>query len=1043
MGAGAALPQNLGAATDALRALQSQGNGLLTGQTNQADQSPPSIQIYQPIFPQSSPLPPPSRLEALYSSRAARPLQQFGYDVLGVPRAVTAAQLGGVQDNYVLGEGDEIIVDLRGQENATYRQRVDRNGQIVLPKLNPIPAAGRAFSDFRADLERQVAQAYISSTAFTSVGQIRQIAVLVTGEVGSPGTRILSGLATPLDPILLSGGINKTGSLRNVTLVRGNQTIGIDLYSLLLQGTIPNIGGLRNGDRIYVPPLHNTVAVTGYVRRPGIYELRDGQSGLDVNDLIQLAGGMEIGGSYRLSKLSLESDGSTRLISYTQGQVGNGEVLFVDSASEVALERVNFGGAVKLPGTFPRTSNPTLARLVRSLDDLTPDAYTAFAVVARRDPKLNVRTLVPFSLVQVFAGTLDVPLQNDDLVYIFSREQIRLLANVAVTEQALRLLPGALGIPAGEQGGTVGTPNGLPPNGQNGVPTSGAFPQGNPGGLPQNNVVPGGQPSYQAANPAIAFLPGIPNLSIPGYGYAGAPYGSPYVSAYPTTNGYPYSPYALGTSYASGAPYGAGCTYVGGAYPYGGTTSPYGLPYSAQTYPGQLPPYTGAPYGAQGSPYNPQNPSIGVPGNPYAAPGAQFIAGSAAAGQQFASPQQQYASGTIFPGTQGTQASLIPGQNPNLPQCPNYAQPQGPGFNQVQPMAPEGVALILGVPVEALLRVAADHIVWVLDEVRDPGAYVASDGATLAEMIQTAGGVLRQADLSSVEVTSTDINTQSGTSRTIRTAYKGEMPDFQRVSLRPLDVIRLRPVFSDREEGRVAVQGQVRYPGTFDITRGERLSSVLERAGGVTETAYPYGAVFTRQRAAVTEREGHEREAREINAQIASLASSPNANDRDKTAFLTSLGQQVQNEPVLGRITVTADPAILRVRPELDVLLEPGDSVFIPPRPSTVTVSGEVLNSGSFQYQTGLNVDDYIMLAGGITSGADDDRIFVVLPDGTARPIQENWLTFSNSTMVPPGSTIVVPRDLRPFDLTTFLRDATQISSQLAVTAASLVVIGR
>jgi len=140
---------------------------------------------------------------------------------------------------------------------------------------------------------------------------------------------------------------------------------------------------------------------------------------------------------------------------------------------------------------------------------------------------------------------------------------------------------------------------------------------------------------------------------------------------------------------------------------------------------------------------------------------------------------------------------------------------------------------------------------------------------------------------------------------------------------------------------------------------------------------------------------------------------------------------------------VTADPAILRVRPELDVLLEPGDSVFIPPRPSTVTVSGEVLNSGSFQYQTGLNVDDYIMLAGGITSGADDDRIFVVLPDGTARPIQENWLTFSNSTMVPPGSTIVVPRDLRPFDLTTFLRDATQISSQLAVTAASLVVIGR
>ena len=337
----------------------------------------------------------------------------------------------------------------------------------------------------------------------------------------------------------------------------------------------------------------------------------------------------------------------------------------------------------------------------------------------------------------------------------------------------------------------------------------------------------------------------------------------------------------------------------------------------------------------------------------------------------------------------------------------------------------------------------ADHIVWVLDEVRDPGAYVASDGATLGEMIETAGGILRQADLSSVEVTSTEINPQSGTSRTIRTAYKGEVGDFQRVSLRPLDVIRLRPVFSDREEGRVSVMGQVRYPGTFDINRGERLSSVLDRAGGLTETAYPYGAVYTRERAAVTEREGHAREAREINAQIASLASSPNANDRDKVSFLASLGQQVQNEPVLGRITVTADPALLRVHPELDIIVEPGDALVIPPRPSTVTVTGEVLNSGSFQYRAGLDVPDYMTLAGGITKGADEERIFIVFPDGTARPNQQSWLTFNNSNMAPPGSTIVVPRDLRPFDLSTFLKDATQITSQLAVTAASLVIIGR
>jgi protein involved in polysaccharide export with SLBB domain len=250
-------------------------------------------------------------------------------------------------------------------------------------------------------------------------------------------------------------------------------------------------------------------------------------------------------------------------------------------------------------------------------------------------------------------------------------------------------------------------------------------------------------------------------------------------------------------------------------------------------------------------------------------------------------------------------------------------------------------------------------------------------------------------------------------------------------------------VFSDREEGHVTVSGQVRYPGTFDITRGERLSSLLERAGGYTDSAYPYGAVFTRVSAAATEREGNAREARSINAELGNLAASSNPNDRDKVSFLTSLAQQVQSQPVLGGITVTADPTLLRVHPELDIVLEPGDTLTVPPRPATVTVTGEILNSGSFQYRAGTDVRVYITVAGGATQGADEERIFVVLPDGSARPITQNWLTFNNSFLIPPGSTVVVPRDLRPFDFTQFFKDATQITSQLAITAASLAVVGR
>jgi protein involved in polysaccharide export with SLBB domain len=264
--------------------------------------------------------------------------------------------------------------------------------------------------------------------------------------------------------------------------------------------------------------------------------------------------------------------------------------------------------------------------------------------------------------------------------------------------------------------------------------------------------------------------------------------------------------------------------------------------------------------------------------------------------------------------------------------------------------------------------------------------------------------------------------------------------------LQPLDVIRLRSVFTDRENGQVSVSGQVRYPGAFNITRGERLSSLLERAGGLTDQAYPYGAVFTRDRAAVAEREGNIRQARSIDAQLSTLATSPqaaSAANRDTLTFLTSLGQQVRNEPVLGRITMTADLAVLRSRPELDIVLEPGDTLYIPVRPATVTVTGEVLNSGSFQFENGLQLADYLNRAGGITQSADRRRTFIILPDGTAQPVQSGWFSYSNVSLIPPGSTIVVPRDLSPFDLGLFLRDATQITSQLAVTAASVAVVGR
>ena len=940
----------------------------------------PMMQLYQPVDPLRIPYAPPSRLEAIYSQRAGRPLTQFGYEVLGVPTPVSIVQTGAAPDNYMMGEGDEIVVVLRGQENATYRQRVNRDGDVILPRLTPISASGRTFGEFRSMLQRQVAQGYLSTDAFVSLGEVRQISVFVSGEVRAPGVRNLNSFATPLDAILVSGGVSKTGSLRNALVIRGDQTIPIDLYTVLTPAEGTKIPSLRNGDRIMVPPLKNTVAISGFIRRPGIYELADKHSTMTAEALVALAGGIEIPGNYRYSTTHLEADGTTRLIPISaQAPVSSGEVLFVDPLTDVSLERVSLAGSIRLVGTYPRSFASSAARLIRSIDDLTLDAYTPFAVIVRRDIRLNVRTLEPFSLTRVLSGAQDITLQNDDFVYIFNRDEIRLLADAAVREQqGLLALQAQAGIAIQTADGTqqvggainpqTGLPNGMPLPGQ---PINPFQPfQSNPSVAPPNGVGPGLPQQQQPGTPGPQNGPGY-GMQPPGAGV-----------------GLPQYP-------------------LNGQYPQSIVTVPNGSPFGPSQYGPQYAPQYGT--------------NLGTP------PGVDL---------RLQAAQQQLTAGT----NAIAQAAQLSQQNAFS------ARSLTSGAAQLPQLTVEAIAARLNVPVQALVRVAGDHLVWVLETVRDPGTYIAAEGTTLADMIQTAGGLLRQADLTSIEVTSTQIDPQTGTSRTARSNYHGQAGDFQRVSLQPLDVIRLRTVFTDRENGQVSVSGQVKYPGAFNITRGERLSSLLERAGGLTDQAYPYGAVFTRERAAVAEREGNIRQARSIDAQLSTLATTPQAaaaTNRDTLTFLTTLGQQVRNEPVLGRITMTADLAVLRSRPELDIVLEPGDTLYIPVRPATVTVTGEVLNSGSFQFENGLQLADYLNRAGGITQSADRRRTFIILPDGTAQPVQSGWFSYSNVSLIPPGSTIVVPRDLSPFDLGLFLRDATQITSQLAVTAASVAVVGR
>jgi polysaccharide biosynthesis/export protein len=340
-----------------------------------------------------------------------------------------------------------------------------------------------------------------------------------------------------------------------------------------------------------------------------------------------------------------------------------------------------------------------------------------------------------------------------------------------------------------------------------------------------------------------------------------------------------------------------------------------------------------------------------------------------------------------------------------------------------------------------LLALALEHAVAVNGEVRRPGAYPVVGNVSLTELIAVAGGLSREVDLTRVEISRYTPNSMQGSSNTSRGMVNLATIGADKVIIGPGDVVRFNPVVTDRDTGPVLLVGEFTRPGLYEIRRGERLSEVIARAGGLTAQAYPYGGIFTRQRVRTAQRAGLERASRELSSSLAVVAVQRNVNPSSVLA-LQRIANQLGSVEALGRVVTETDPMVLQVRPELDAVLEPGDRLYMPKRPNFVTVIGDVLNPGAMQFISGTTADEYIRQAGGFQRSADEDRIFVVYPNGQAEPLAVSVWNY-NPLQLPPGSSLVVPKDPAPLDLFTLVREGSSLISQLAVTAASLAVISR
>ena len=317
---------------------------------------------------------------------------------------------------------------------------------------------------------------------------------------------------------------------------------------------------------------------------------------------------------------------------------------------------------------------------------------------------------------------------------------------------------------------------------------------------------------------------------------------------------------------------------------------------------------------------------------------------------------------------------------------------------------------------------------------RRPGLYEFKENETVKDAIYLAGG-FNEDVAPNTPIERSSINTETFTREV---AYLNGESGLS-TPLANSDVINVSGK-SGLEPRTITVTGQVNRPGDYSIQQGDSILDIINRAGGYTEDSYSEGSVFLRKNVALSQKKAFERSADELENTIIEIITQGTANLSEGTiAPLSALITKLRNTKPLGRMVVDVDYLDLKTNSANNFLVEEGDSLHIPRRPNSISVVGEVLNSSTIVFQPKLSVNNYLDLAGGLNNAADKNRIFVIYPDGKSKLIKRSF--FSSRDNLLPGSTIVVPRDSRPFDAIKITQIITPILADLATSAAAIAAI--
>ncbi len=386
-------------------------------------------------------------LQDLKSPGVERNLKQFGFQFFEtLDPAFLPDRMAPVGPDYILGPGDTLVIDLWGAIEGHYETTVDRNGTLTLPKIGAVNLWGQSFAQARETLRQQVAKYFSNFEINVTMGGLRSIQVYLVGEVNSPGTYTVSSMATILNALTLAGGPSRSGSLRDVQLVRAGQVISrVDFYDFFMAGDRSRDLRLQSGDTIHVPISGAQVGVAGDVRRPAIYELKGGET---LHDLLQMAGGFQ--STAYLKKVQVErvlAHEGRKVIDLDLAPAASEDAAALDfamqdrdfvqvySISPAKNRYVKLKGYVARPGLYQFEQGMRISDLLLRYDNLLPFYYTEAVEILRLRPPLYVPEKITVNLRQALAHQPedDIYLVAHDEVTVFSREEMEEAASVRVS----------------------------------------------------------------------------------------------------------------------------------------------------------------------------------------------------------------------------------------------------------------------------------------------------------------------------------------------------------------------------------------------------------------------------------------------------------------------------------------------------------------------------------------------------------------------------------------------------------------------------------